>query len=342
MNPTAHSRVRRKDQNGYAILMIICMATLMLILAMVAAPNILTNGRRQKEQIMVWRGNQYVRGIKLYYRKMGRFPTSIDDLMKPQMGNIHFMRKAYKDPMNTDDGSWRLIYVGPSGQLIGSLRPPQTLTMPGVAGAVGTPASQMGSLAGTQTPGTPAGGAQASNGQNGSGQGGNAQSGQNGGQSDQNADANGDANSDTGNQSDSATPQNGQAAPPQPASGMGGASGLNPNPTSGGIFGGASGETGTIMGGNIIGVGSKVNRRSIMVYEKARNYRLFEFIWDPSKDTITVGGSATPLGPAGAPAGTTTPAGPGIGAPGVGTASPMNPAPPPNEPPTTDQNPPQN
>ena len=38
------------------------------------------------------------------------------------------------------------------------------------------------------------------------------------------------------------------------------------------------------MGGNIIGVGSKTNKRSIIVYDKATNYRLFEFIWNPSKD----------------------------------------------------------
>jgi hypothetical protein len=39
-----------------------------------------------------------------------------------------------------------------------------------------------------------------------------------------------------------------------------------------------------LMGGNIIGVGSKANKRSIIVYDKATNYRLFEFIWNPSKD----------------------------------------------------------
>src|SRR6267143_3955856 len=39
-----------------------------------------------------------------------------------------------------------------------------------------------------------------------------------------------------------------------------------------------------VIGGNIIGVGSKVNKRSIIVYDKATNYRLFEFIWNPSKD----------------------------------------------------------
>ena len=32
------------------------------------------------------------------------------------------MRQAYKDPVNPVDGSWRMIYVGPNGQLIGSLK----------------------------------------------------------------------------------------------------------------------------------------------------------------------------------------------------------------------------
>ena len=40
------------------------------------------------------------------------------------------------------------------------------------------------------------------------------------------------------------------------------------------------------MGGNIIGVGSKVNKRSVTVYDKATNYRLFEFVWNPSKDLM--------------------------------------------------------
>ena len=39
-----------------------------------------------------------------------------------------------------------------------------------------------------------------------------------------------------------------------------------------------------MIGGNIIGVGSKINRRSVIVYDKAKNYRLFEFIWNPSKE----------------------------------------------------------
>ena len=111
---------------------------------MAVAPNILTQGKREKEAEMIWRGKQYARGIKLYYRKTGKFPTSMDDLTKPKLGSIRFMRQAYKDPMNPKDGEWRLIYVGPSGQLIGSLKPPQTIQLVGDRRwRYGTPAAQM-------------------------------------------------------------------------------------------------------------------------------------------------------------------------------------------------------
>jgi hypothetical protein len=48
-------------------------------------------------------------------------------------------------------------------------------------------------------------------------------------------------------------------------------------------------ESPNIIGGNIIGVGSKAVAPSVIVYEKAKNYHLFEFIWDPSKD-VTISG----------------------------------------------------
>src|SRR5438105_809323 len=137
--------LRKHTQQGYALLLVIFMTTMLLILATMVAPNIKTEGQREKEKEMIWRGRQYARGVKLYYRKMGRFPTSIDDLTKPKIGS-RFMRQAYKDPMNTQDGSWRLIYVGPAGQLIGSLKPPQTNLqfgrVPGMPG-IGTPVSSM-------------------------------------------------------------------------------------------------------------------------------------------------------------------------------------------------------
>ncbi len=107
-----------REQQGYALLMMVFFVALMVLTVMTATPNILIDGRREKEEEMIWRGQQYARGVRLYYIKNRKFPTSLDDLVKPQPGT-RFMRKAYKDPMNKQDGSWRLIYVGPVGQLIG-------------------------------------------------------------------------------------------------------------------------------------------------------------------------------------------------------------------------------
>ena len=116
------ARKRRVQKaNGYALLLVMFFLALLTVSIGVATPNIITEGRREKEAEMIWRGKQYVRGVRLYYRKTHHFPTQLEDLYTAKTG-IRFMRQAYKDPMNNVDGSWRLICVGPNGQLIGSLR----------------------------------------------------------------------------------------------------------------------------------------------------------------------------------------------------------------------------
>ncbi len=275
----------RNKQGGYALLLVVFLLALLVVGTMSVSLSVLTAGRREKEREMVWRGKQYTRGIKLYYRKLGRFPTSMDDLVKPKIGNLRFMRQAYKDPMNKEDGSWRLIYVGPAGNLIGSLKPPSGgIQMPIPGGqAGGAPVSAIGSF-GSQP--APAGGI--------SGQ--------------------------------SAVP----GAPGAPGTGTGatgsgtGAQGTDTTGTGADAQAVPTGDLPTIMGGNIIGIGSKINHPSLMVYEKAHNYRLFEFIWDPSTD---IGAGAAPGTPIGVPTGT--------GAPGQNPiGSPVNPLNPPPAPPT--------
>jgi hypothetical protein len=234
-----------RGERGYALLMVVFLVTLLLISAIAVAPNILTEGKREKEKEMIWRGKQYARGVKLYYRKMGRFPTSLDDLTKPKVGSLRFVRQEYKDPMNKDDGKWRLIYVGPAGQLIGSLKPPQNLQLPQPT-APGAPANPAGRT------GAPLPGSSVTPSQSGMQPGGTA--------------------TGTNPPGTTGTPLSADQGDAQA------------NPQAGSIS-----DPLTIIGGNIIGVGSKVNKRSIIVYEKAKNYRLFEFIWDPSKDNVGVG-----------------------------------------------------
>lgn len=249
---------RKRRESGYALLLTVFLTTILMLTAIVAAPSVRTERQREKEEEMIWRGKQYVRGIKLYYRKNGRFPTSLDDLIKPKNGSLRFLRQAYKDPMNKTDGTWRLIYVGPAGQLVGSLKPPQTLQLPTAGGAhVGTPAAALANP--------------------------NTQPGQPG-----------------------ATTQPGAAA--LPSATPAGAAGNTP-PAGSAAGDAAVGDaapplkdTPTIIGGNIVGIGSKIDKRSVIIYEKAKNYRLFEFIWDPSKDVVAVGGQqggqiGTPIAP---------------------------------------------
>lgn len=128
-----NDEARRGLERGYGLLMVCFLAAVMVIATAAAVPSILTEGRRVKEAEMIWRGEQYARAVKLYYRKYGRFPQSFEDLTEPK-GQIRFLRKAYAEPMNRKDGSWRLIYVGPNGQLIGSVK---TINVFGRPGGIG-------------------------------------------------------------------------------------------------------------------------------------------------------------------------------------------------------------
>jgi len=245
------------------------LTSLMLIAAIVAAPSLKTERQREKEEEMIWRGKQYVRGIKMYYRKTGRFPTNLDDLIKQQVGGVRYLRQKYKDPMNKEDGTWRLIYVGPMGQLIGSTKPPQTIQMGG-AGAPGTVPGQ--GVSGATTGGS-FGSSFGSSPQQGTmtSQPGTTRNGPGPGQDSGSGAAPG-TQPGQGTSADTGQPQ---APPPVDTSGF--------------------------VGGNIIGIGSKANKSSISVYEKATNYHQFEFIWDPSKDTMVLGGNGQQVGQPGAP-----------------------------------------
>jgi len=118
---SSSERAYSRGESGYALLFVIFLVASIMLFAAAANPNALTQGRRQKEEEMIWRGNQYVRAVSLFYRKNGRYPQNLEELAKPNAANVHFLRKAYAEPMNTADGSWRLIYVAPTGQLIGSV-----------------------------------------------------------------------------------------------------------------------------------------------------------------------------------------------------------------------------
>ena len=143
------------------------MMLIVLALSLVVLQNYVTDGKRTQEEETIWRGQQYARAIRLYYHKMGHYPQTMDDLQKGGL-QLHFLRQAYKNPMNKTDGTWRFIYVNATGQITGSVRYATLQQMvlidqyagliPGGAsaapmpGQIGVPAASLVSASNTSSP----------------------------------------------------------------------------------------------------------------------------------------------------------------------------------------------
>ena len=197
--PNSSEARLRHPEAGYSLLMVVFLVATIIILTSALAPNVLITGRRDREAETIWRGEQYERAIGLYFRKMGHYPTKVEDLTR-QTNGVRFLRQAYADPNNKEDGSWRYIYVGANGQLIGSLLRTSLLQ----------PVPTAQSIAIKKAAAQQAG-------------------------------------------ANSANPLESQ---PQPL-------------------------TGDVIGGNIIGVASKVKDASLRIYNGGDHYNLWEFIWTP-------------------------------------------------------------
>ncbi|HEV2299533.1 MAG TPA: hypothetical protein VGR72_13590 [Candidatus Acidoferrales bacterium] len=280
--------LKESSAHGFALLFVLFLMALVLIGASVAVLRIKTEGRRAKEAEMIWRGEQYERAVGRFYRKNGRFPTSLDDLVKGTPG-LRFLREPYKDPMNTADGSWRLIYVAPTGQLIGSVRyiTLQEMALADRARIMGLQMGQgtdSGQGNGSSTPPGASDQTQI----------------QNQDQSQNPSPALPGAQPSTASQS--SQPSAGQqASPPQPAPfGVMQQSlpAVTPQP---GQTQDAESSDQQVVGGFIVGVASKINKPSLKVYKGGTTYKQWEFIYNPLEQVQTFGGGTViggaPVGP---------------------------------------------
>jgi hypothetical protein len=293
---TLRQRNSRSREGGFAYLIALFAILFLLIVSTAAVQHLSIEGRRVREEETIWRGRQYTRAIKMYYHKTGHYPQDLKDLEKG-LPQLHFLRQAYQNPMNKDDGTWRFIYVNAAGQIIGSTRyasmqqmvliesgalqnlmPGQNPNLPGVsAGSLANPTNNLQGMFGAQAGqpnATPTGSAppDSSQGQN----------------------PNQPQNS-PGDQSGS-NPQS-----PQPTQ--------NPAQSNQGTFGqigslgfssGTSSSSsnqqlqnpilaqkptgpvdGPVLGGFLVGVGGTKDVASLKVYHGGKKYKDWEFIWNP-------------------------------------------------------------
>ena len=111
---------RRQRDGGYLLLAILLMMALMIIAATVEAPRIVQQLKRDREEEMIHRGTEYARAIKKFYKKFGRYPTSLEQL--DNTNQIRFLRQRYKDPL-AKDGKWTLLHYGDIQALSNPTRP---------------------------------------------------------------------------------------------------------------------------------------------------------------------------------------------------------------------------
>ena len=65
------------------LLAVIVLLALMMIAMSVALPKIAKEIQRDREVETMQRGKQYIRAIKMYYKKNGAYPPNMDALVKP-------------------------------------------------------------------------------------------------------------------------------------------------------------------------------------------------------------------------------------------------------------------
>ncbi len=97
----------RRSESGFALLLVFLMAAILAIALYTEIPRVAFQTQRQKEQMLMERGEQFKLGIRRFMQANSRLPANLDELEK--LNNRHFLRRRYIDPMTGKD-EWRLIH----------------------------------------------------------------------------------------------------------------------------------------------------------------------------------------------------------------------------------------
>ena len=89
----------RESERGYAMAALLIAMSIMAVMMTVVMPVWKHAAQREKEEELVFRGQQYARAIGLFQRKFANaYPPNIDVLVDQK-----FLRKKFKDPITNDD-----------------------------------------------------------------------------------------------------------------------------------------------------------------------------------------------------------------------------------------------
>ena len=106
-------RRRHRKDSGFAMLLVFLMAACIAITLYMEVPRVAFEAERQRELLLVDRGNQFKRAIQVFVtdktnNPMRRFPASLDEM--ESFNNHRYLRHRYVDPMTGKD-EWRLVHM---------------------------------------------------------------------------------------------------------------------------------------------------------------------------------------------------------------------------------------
>ena len=110
----------QSGERGYALIALMAVMMFALILTTIAAPTLQRETQREKEEEMLWRGQQVIVALNRYRQFRGAvFPTDLKELVDgindPAGRKIHLLRpSAICDPMTPCEGgtNWRTVSPG--------------------------------------------------------------------------------------------------------------------------------------------------------------------------------------------------------------------------------------
>ncbi len=308
-----------RGDEGFLLVGAIVLVFLVLLALTVAAPRVAREMQREKEIESQHRANQYVRAIRMYYKKFNHYPSSIEQL--ENTNHQRFLREKYLDPLTGKD-DWRLIHVGENKTKVKGFFGQD---LPGLQAGLGSAAGMVsptsgGSAAATTGSTTAFGGTNAS----GSTFGGSTMAG--GSSSAFGIGSTGTFGStSSGASTGTASPTTGSGLP-----GATTASGITGTGTAGSGVSSQNATDATGTGGAIMGIGSSKSGDAMLAINDQTTYQTWEFLYDPrieqlyAKANLLGGGvsssSASSLGSASS---LTSPGqATGSGTPSVGATSP--------------------
>jgi type II secretory pathway pseudopilin PulG len=111
-NPKSEIRNPKSPEAGYTLVVFVMIIAVMAIMMAVAVEIVSFQAQREREAELIFRGQQYVEGIRMYKQKYGRNPMRMKELWE---ANPRVLRQKWKDPI-TDSEEWGLVFLGREGR----------------------------------------------------------------------------------------------------------------------------------------------------------------------------------------------------------------------------------